>query len=146
MKRPITTVALVALLCAAVGAYAALGGTDRASPAKAGHAHDSPVRIVGRMSGLFPGATAKLNANARNRTDEPVRLVWVKTRVRAASRDCAGSYLHAKRIQPRLLIPANGNKSLRIPVKLSAATPDSCQRGKFPLRFRTRVASPVAVR
>jgi hypothetical protein len=146
MKRSITTVALAALLCAAVGAYAALGGADRASPEKAGHAHDSPIRIVGRVSGLFPGATVKLNANARNRTDEPLRLVWVKTRVRAASRNCAGKYLHAERIQPGRLIPANGSKPLRIPLKLSATTPDSCQRGKFPLRFRTRVASPGPVR
>ena len=140
MKGTITTIALAALLCAAVGAYAALGGPGTVAVDRAGLEGGPPVRISGNVTGLYPGASGQLNATARNRTDSPVRLGWVKTRVRNPVPGCDRLDLHTERIRPAVVIPPHGVLPLQIPVTMAASTTDACQGAVFPLRFRARTA------
>jgi hypothetical protein len=140
MRRAIAIATAVALLAAAVGAYAAFTGTGASE--RLGPIDGPPVRITGNVTGLYPGATTLLNATARNRTDRPVRLGWVKTRVRNPVAGCDRLDLHAAHIRPATVIPPHGVLPLQIPVTMAATTTDACQGARFPLRFlaRTRPA------
>lgn len=142
MKATITTIALAALLCAAVGAYAALGGgnSGAASPST-GPKGQSPVRVSGHVARLYPGATMRLPTTVRNTTAEALRLIWVKTLDWGASDVCRGRYIRAKRVRPRVLIKPGHPERIRIPVRLKAEAPDACEGARFPLEFRTRVKS-----
>ncbi len=131
---------VAALLAAAVGAYAALGGPSRASPARAGSDGRAPVRVTGHVTGLVPGASAHLRGRVRNRTGDPLRVVWVKARVRSASPACDRVNVRTKRIRPRYVVAAHATRRLRIPVRMKAWAPDACQGALFPLRYRARVA------
>ena len=95
--------------------------------------------MTGDTEDLFPGVTTLLPIRVRNLTDGPVRLRWVRAKVRQPDGDCARSYLHAEQIWPRQRIPAGGRLDLVIPLTLAPEAPDGCQGVKFPLRYRTRV-------
>jgi len=140
MKRAITAALAAALLLAvAVGAYAALGGSPSAPSSQRADHHRPAVRIKGHVDGLFPGVPAKLRARARNRAPRPVRLVWVKARVRSPAPGCGRKYLRTKRAKPRRVIPPHRKRRVRIRVKLRGSAPDACQGVRFRLRYRARV-------
>jgi len=136
MRRAIAIATTVALLAAAVGAYAAFTGSGASE--RIGATDGPPVRITGSVTGLYPGASTLLNAAARNRTDRPVRLGWVKTRVRNPVPGCSRLDLDADRIRPATVIPPHGVLPLQIPVTMATTTTDACQAATFPLRFRAR--------
>jgi hypothetical protein len=75
----------------------------------------------------------------RNLTDGPVKLRWVRTKVRPPDVDCDPANLHAEQIWPRQRIPAGARIDLVVPVTLDADAGDFCQGASFPLRYRTRV-------
>lgn len=139
MRRSITALlAVVALMSAAAAGYAALGGAHRAAAPRA-TIQPSPVKVTGDVSGLFPGMTAVLPIRVRNLTDGPVRLRWVRAKVRQPDGDCDPAYLHTEQIWPRQRIPAHGRIDLVMPITLASEAPDGCQSVTFPLRYRTRV-------
>lgn len=139
MRRSIAAMlAVVALMAAAAAGYAALGGAQRAAAPRA-KVQPSPVKVTGDVSGLFPGMTTVLPIRVRNLTDGPVKLRWVRTKVRPPDVDCNPAYLHAEQIWPRQRIPAGARIDLVVPVTLDADAGDFCQGARFPLRYRTRV-------
>jgi hypothetical protein len=129
---------MVALMAVAAAGYAALGGAHRAAAPRA-KVQPSPVKVTGDVSGLFPGMTAVLPIRVRNLTDGPVRLRWVRAKVRQPDGDCDPAYLHTEQIWPRQRIPAHGRIDLVMPITLASEAPDGCQSVTFPLRYRTRV-------
>jgi len=131
-------IAVVALMAAATAGYAALGGARRAAAPRAA-IEPSPVKVTGEISGLFPGMTGSLPIQVRNLTDGPVRLRWVRTRVRQPDVDCDPANLHAEQITPRVRIPVGASVDLVVPVTLDRDAGDFCQGATFPLRYRTRV-------
>ncbi len=133
--------AVVALMAAAAAGYAALGGAQRAAAPRA-KIQPSPVKVTGDVSGLFPGMTTVLPIRVRNLTDGPVKLRWVRTKVRPPDLDCDPANLHAEQIWPRQRIPAGARIDLVVPVTLDADAGDFCQGARFPLRYRTRVNVP----
>jgi hypothetical protein len=139
MRRSIAALLAVAIVmvAAAVG-YAALRGAASGTLSRA-KIEPSPVRVTGDIGDLFPGVTTALPIRVLNLTDGPVRLRWVRTRVRQPDGDCAPGYLHAEQIWPRQRIPAHGRLDLEVPLTLAPEAPDGCQGVKFPLRYRTRV-------
>jgi hypothetical protein len=139
MRRSIAaTLAVVALMVAAAAGYAALGGVHRAAAPRA-NVQPSPVKVTGDVSGLSPGRTTPMPIRVRNLTDGPVKLRWVRTKVRPPDVDCDPANLHAEQIWPRQRIPAGARIDLVVPVTLDADAGDFCQGASFPLRYRTRV-------
>ena len=138
MRSIAALLALVALLAAAAAGYAALGGAHRAAAPRA-KIQPSPVKVTGDVSGLSPGLTTVLPIRVRNLTDGPVKLRWVRTKVRWPDVDCDPANLHAEQIWPRQRIPAGARIDLVVPVTLDADAGDFCQGARFPLRYRTRV-------
>lgn len=139
MRRSITALlAMVALMAVAAAGYAALGGAHRAAAPRA-KVQPSPVKVTGDVSGLFPGMTTPLPIRVRNLTDRPVKLRWVRTKVRPPDVDCDPANLHAEQIWPRQRIPAGARIDLVVPLTLDADAGDFCQGARFPLRYRTRV-------
>jgi hypothetical protein len=139
MRRSIAALlAVVALMAAAAAGYAALGGAHRGAAPRA-KVRPSPVKVTGDVSGLFPGMTTPLPIRVRNLTDGPVKLRWVRTKVRPPDVDCDPANLHAEQIWPRRRIPAGARIDLVVPVTLDADAGDFCQGARFPLRYRTRV-------
>ena len=138
MRSIAALLALVALLAAAAAGYAALGGAHRAAAPRA-KIEPSPVRVKGHTSNLFPGATTPLPIRVRNLTDGPVRLRWVRAKVRQPDGDCDPGYLQTEQIWPRQRIPAHRRIDLVMPITLASEAPDGCQGVTFPLRYRTRV-------
>lgn len=125
-------------MAAAAAGYAALGGAHRAAAPRA-TIQPSPVKVTGDVSGLWPGRTTALPIRVRNLTDGPVKLQWVRTRVRPPDVACDPANLHAEQIWPRQRIPAGARIDLAVPVTLDADAGDFCQDATFPLRYRTRV-------
>jgi hypothetical protein len=139
MRRSIAaTLVVVALMAAAAAGYAALGGVHRAAAPRA-NVQPSPVKVTGDVSGLSPGRTTPMPIRVRNLTDGPVKLRWVRTKVRPPDVDCDPANLHAEQIWPRQRIPAGARIDLVVPVTLDADAGDFCQGASFPLRYRTRV-------
>jgi hypothetical protein len=139
MRRSIAaSLAVVALMVAAAAGYAALGGVHRAAAPRA-NVQPSPVKVTGDVSGLSPGRTIPMPIRVRNLTDGPVKLRWVRTKVRPPDEECDPANLHAEQIWPRQRIPAGARIDLVVPVTLDADAGDFCQGASFPLRYRTRV-------
>jgi hypothetical protein len=140
MRRSITALlAVAAVMGAAAAGYAALGGADRGALLPRAKIEPSPVRVSGDTSNMFPGVTTPLPIRVRNLTDGPVRLRWVRAKVRQPDGDCDPAYLHTEQIWPRQRIPADGRIDLEMPITLASEAPDGCQGATFPLRYRTRV-------
>ena len=140
--RRLMTIAITALLCAAVVASAQL--TDRSSAPSLTSTRNSVKRVVGlngHITGLYPGNEAILRVRSHNRTTEPVRLMRVRAKVRKANAACGKEYLKIRRAEPKRVIPPHRRIEVRMKVRLSPLAPDACQGARWPVRFRARAVT-----
>lgn len=137
MTKTTIAIALVALLGAAVAAYAAIAppSVEPGEPLKASR----PALVIkGHVNDLYPGVRTKLAARVRNRSPRPVRILGLKGKVRRASPECGRRYLRVRKARPkRLLAPGRGIR-VRLRVRLASVAPDACMHARWPLRFRAR--------
>jgi hypothetical protein len=139
VKRLAAALIGVALLATAVGAYGELADPAPAPPPSFRVHPRSPLRISGHVAGLYPGATTILHARARNLTAFPVRVVWVRPEVGAASPACDASNLRSPRTRIHRVIAAHAKDELELELRMLPSAPDACKLARFPLRYRAHV-------
>jgi hypothetical protein len=95
------------------------------------------MHLSGRVRGLFPGASKQMRVIVRNPT--LVRIVLMRVRARAQDvPGCPGSYVRIRPYRGTRPVPPRGRIVIRMRVRLSPVTPDTCQRARLPIRFRAR--------
>lgn len=97
-------------------------------------------KIAGRVTGLYPGARKSMRLKIAN----PNRYKIKVSRVTVAIKDsdipgCTREWVKPKRrLRLSLLVPARARAFVKLPVTMSAAAPNACQRARWPLRFSGR--------
>jgi len=132
--RPAVRVAAAAVLLALLssGARAERGDPDPVTPARRTSAR---FALRGGVQGLYPGAHARMTVVVRNRTNEPLELHRVSTRVADAAPGCPAGSLVVRRFRGDRIVPARGSVRVRVRVRLRRSAPDACQGVRFPLAF-----------
>lgn len=146
MRARAYLVALVALVLAS-GAYGALGlvggdpGDLQSALAKKDR-HRSRLMISGHIKRLYPGDHRHIRVRLRNRRPYPVRVRWIRVEARHGARGCSKNNLRAPRRHygpRRMFLRPHGTRQTGLPIRLRGSAPDTCQRVRFPLRFRAEL-------
>jgi hypothetical protein len=146
--------AVVIALAAGGFAYAALADDHGGRPTTGANARDkSPSRLhaSGRARGLYPGGRKRTLVAVRNSFDHPVKVRWVRTKVKDAGPLCSRHNLLARRSRGlrqlsdgrwrHARVPPHTSRWVRVRILMRQPAPDACQGATFPLRFTVKVGA-----
>lgn len=139
----LNTAVAVALLAGAVAVAAETGMIVTERPPEATpSALERPtpkIKVQGRVRGLFPGVTKKMEVGVHNRFARPMRLLSVRSRPQGASAECTRPNLRIERFRGLRRIPPHRRTRVWVEVTMAPSAPDSCQGARFPIKFRAKV-------
>lgn len=93
-------------------------------------------QISGRVSGLFPGAHARLRLSLRNPNPFAIVVTRIRTTVLRASGACPPKTIRIWRFSGSRRIPASGVTRVAVRVRMRPSTPDACAGQRYRLNYR----------
>jgi hypothetical protein len=98
--------------------------------------------IAGEVDGLYPGATATLDARLTNPYPFAIRVISATATAQDASVACPASMLVIGDAQAEVEIPARASGSVPLAVRMVRSAPDACQGAIWPLEFTGTAVGP----
>lgn len=121
-----------------VGAGTISDGAGAGQVAVSLAAGPAPFRIVGGVTGLYPGATRPLTVTVDNPYNKPMTVVSLITTVGPASKNCGSRNLAVSTFSGRLFVAAGRNAKLTVAATMPHSVGNSCQAAVFPLTYEAR--------
>ena len=112
------------------------------APAMAATHAEEPIEIAGEVDGLYPGASATLQAEVANPHPFPIEVTSFDVAVSDASALCPASALEIGSAGTGVVIDPGETGLVPIEVEMARSAPESCQGATWPLSY---VATVVEV-